>query len=292
MTFGEKLKGIRKEAGMSQELLAEKLGVSRQAVTKWETDKGIPDIENVIVISNLFGISLDELLSDEKESSNHRRYLYESKTEYDIDGVKKFDIKLGGASNLLVKGTDSEKIEVLLGSNEIETVKEDFKVKIDDIKKRIDVEVNRKNNMTEAKAKEGLAIEILLPNKYLDHVEIQSNCHEVDFTNITCEGIEFNGKVSKCNVDSVEGNIELDSNLDMEIELESLQGAFELNQVSSTSKIKVPSDYDFNVNIGGIKTSISYQQNGMEVQDFSTSESQNTIGFNGINSELIISRED
>ena len=47
MTFAEKLKSIRKQAGMSQEKLAEKLGVSRQAVTKWETDAGIPDIENI-----------------------------------------------------------------------------------------------------------------------------------------------------------------------------------------------------------------------------------------------------
>ena len=51
MTFAEKLKSIRKQIGMSQELLAEKIGVSRQAVTKWETGAGIPDIENMISIS-------------------------------------------------------------------------------------------------------------------------------------------------------------------------------------------------------------------------------------------------
>ena len=51
MTFAEKLKSIRKQTGMSQEQLAEKLGVSRQAVTKWETDAGIPDIENIMAIS-------------------------------------------------------------------------------------------------------------------------------------------------------------------------------------------------------------------------------------------------
>ena len=66
MTFAEKLKSIRKQAGMSQEQLAEKLGVSRQAVTKWETDAGIPDIENMMAISALFDISIDELLSNEK----------------------------------------------------------------------------------------------------------------------------------------------------------------------------------------------------------------------------------
>ena len=66
MTFAEKLKSIRKQVGMSQELLAEKIGVSRQAVTKWETGAGIPDIENIIAISNLFNISIDELFCNEK----------------------------------------------------------------------------------------------------------------------------------------------------------------------------------------------------------------------------------
>ena len=54
MTLAEKLKSIRKQAGMSQEQLAERLGVSRQAVTKWETDAGIPDVENVMALSALF----------------------------------------------------------------------------------------------------------------------------------------------------------------------------------------------------------------------------------------------
>ncbi len=57
---------------MSQERLAEKLGVSRQAVTKWETDTGIPDIENMMAISALFDISVDELLSNEKGRKSQR----------------------------------------------------------------------------------------------------------------------------------------------------------------------------------------------------------------------------
>lgn len=72
MTFAEKLKSIRKQAGMSQEQLAEKLSVSRQAVTKWETDAGIPDIENIMAISALFDISIDELLSNERGAKNRR----------------------------------------------------------------------------------------------------------------------------------------------------------------------------------------------------------------------------
>lgn len=66
---------------MSQEQLADKLGVSRQAITKWETNIGIPDIENLIAISKLFNMTIDELLFEEQKQTNH---LYESITEYDI----------------------------------------------------------------------------------------------------------------------------------------------------------------------------------------------------------------
>lgn len=62
MSLGEKIKDCRKKAGLSQEQLAEKLNVSRQAITKWETDKGIPDISNLVAICDEFGLSLDELI--------------------------------------------------------------------------------------------------------------------------------------------------------------------------------------------------------------------------------------
>jgi len=66
MTFSEKLKEARKNSGLSQEQLAEKLCVSRQAVTKWETGKGLPDVENIKAISSLLNVSIDYLLSDEE----------------------------------------------------------------------------------------------------------------------------------------------------------------------------------------------------------------------------------
>ena len=51
MTFGEKLRNARKEAGFSQEQLAENLSVSRSAVAKWETDNGMPDVGNLKAIA-------------------------------------------------------------------------------------------------------------------------------------------------------------------------------------------------------------------------------------------------
>lgn len=69
MTFGEKLKEARKNAGLSQEQLAEKMNVSRSAIAKWETDKGMPDINNLKVMSQLLEVSIDYLLDDDEKIS-------------------------------------------------------------------------------------------------------------------------------------------------------------------------------------------------------------------------------
>lgn len=68
MTFGEKIQKLRKEAGLSQEEFAEQLGVSRQAVSKWERDNGYPETEKIVRMSKMFNVSLDYLLNDEEKS--------------------------------------------------------------------------------------------------------------------------------------------------------------------------------------------------------------------------------
>ena len=69
MTFGEKLRNARKEAGYSQEQLAEKLSVSRSAIAKWETDKGMPDVNNLKIMAQQLNVSVDYLLDDEEKLS-------------------------------------------------------------------------------------------------------------------------------------------------------------------------------------------------------------------------------
>lgn len=66
-TFGEKLKSARTDAGLTQEQLAVKLMVSRQAITKWEAGKGMPDIENLKALSQLLGVSIDYLLDNKEQ---------------------------------------------------------------------------------------------------------------------------------------------------------------------------------------------------------------------------------
>ncbi|MGN1345614.1 MAG: helix-turn-helix domain-containing protein [Eubacteriales bacterium] len=67
MNIYEKILYCRKKAGISQETFAEKLGVSRQAISKWECGTAAPDLDNLLAISKLFGVTTDWLLDDAQE---------------------------------------------------------------------------------------------------------------------------------------------------------------------------------------------------------------------------------
>ena len=67
MILADKIIALRKKAGWSQEELAEKLGVTRQSVSKWEGAQSIPDMEKILTLSRIFGVSTDTLLKDEMD---------------------------------------------------------------------------------------------------------------------------------------------------------------------------------------------------------------------------------
>ena len=67
MILADKIINLRKKNGMSQEDLAGKLNVSRQSVSKWESAQSIPDLDKIIQMSSIFGVSTDFLLKDEIE---------------------------------------------------------------------------------------------------------------------------------------------------------------------------------------------------------------------------------
>ena len=70
MTTGEKIALQRRKAGFSQEALAGQLGISRQAISRWETNESLPDTEKIIRLSRLFGVSTDYLLLDDTEDGS------------------------------------------------------------------------------------------------------------------------------------------------------------------------------------------------------------------------------
>ncbi|MCH1627136.1 DUF5680 domain-containing protein [Ferdinandcohnia quinoae] len=89
MNLSSKIQVLRKKNGFSQEELAEKLGVSRQAVGKWECNQTLPDIDNLIRLSAIFNITIDRLVKDDDQCNK----LIEEKGRHDIDILIDFLIK-------------------------------------------------------------------------------------------------------------------------------------------------------------------------------------------------------
>ena len=79
MTLGDKIYQLRKERGLSQEALAEQLGATRQAVSKWETNQGFPETEKLLRLSSILGVSTDFLLKDEQTARSAEAGYYVSR---------------------------------------------------------------------------------------------------------------------------------------------------------------------------------------------------------------------
>ncbi|MGM9946923.1 helix-turn-helix domain-containing protein [Floccifex sp.] len=284
MTFAENLKKLRKQNHFSQEQLATKLNVSRQAITKWETGAGFPDIENLISISSAFNISIDELIGNLKEDIS-KDFLYESVTEYDIDQVKRLDMKLGGAKQCVLSGYQGEKIRVRLTSDSYSTLQNDFKVKIDDIRNRIDVDMNLKNSACESISKEEIYIFIEIPVSYIQHIECDIHANEVIIQSLDCSNLELDIKSSHVLLKEVTGNVEINCNLDMEVLCPSFKGDLSFNQLSSTSKLYIPENLKFSTHTKGIGNHILFENNALQ-QNLENCET--VIELNGLKSELMI----
>lgn len=93
MILADKIIRMRKKCGWSQEELADKLDVSRQAVSKWESGNSIPDMEKIVNMSNLFGVSTDFLLKDELE--------LETPSEVDEPGYNNRSVSLDEANGFM-----------------------------------------------------------------------------------------------------------------------------------------------------------------------------------------------
>ena len=102
MVFGEKLKNERKIKGWSQEELAEKLYVSRQSISKWENGQNYPSIETIIKVSDLFGVTIDEMLRSDEQLT--KKVINDGK-QLAYPGLKfAFDVAfLFGAALLVIK---------------------------------------------------------------------------------------------------------------------------------------------------------------------------------------------
>lgn len=283
-----RIRELRKQAKLSQEMMAEKIGVSRQAITKWETGLGVPDIENLVAIADLFKLSLDELMGrDIEHETLAKDYLYESVTEYDIDGKKNFDISFMGANKLKLYAYEGEKVKVILLSDTISDIQNELKTKIDDIKWKIDIDIKRVGNLSETVAKNELTIKILIPQLYMGEVDLNGNTNILELKNLELDNIEFSGKAKEITLENIKSHIEIDTNEDAKLYVKNVEGALDINQLSATSKLYIASTDEFGFVTKGVLNKVLCKQDMLNIKEVSE-EPKLVIELNGIKSELSI----
>lgn len=283
-----RIRELRKQAKLSQEMMAEKIGVSRQAITKWETGLGVPDIENLVAIADLFKLSLDELMGrDIEHETLAKDYLYESVTEYDIDGKKDFDISFMGANKLKLYAYEGEKVKVILLSDTIADIQNELKTKIDDIKRKIDIDIKRVGNLSETVAKNELTIKILIPQLYIGEVDLNGNTNMLELKNLELDNVEFSGKAKEIALENIKSHIEIDTNEDAKLYVKNVEGALDINQLSATSKLYIASTDEFGFVTKGVLNKVLCKQDMLNIKEVSE-EPKLVIELNGIKSELSI----
>ncbi|HFK1683818.1 TPA: helix-turn-helix domain-containing protein [Bacillus tropicus] len=113
MSLGEQLKKLRESKGFSQEDVAKKIGVTRQAVYKWGNDKSYPDIDNLILLSEMYNVTLDELI---KGNQDFKKKIHSDAEDEDFEKGNEFGFYIGCGLLILSAFVDYEGMqEILLG---------------------------------------------------------------------------------------------------------------------------------------------------------------------------------
>ena len=291
MDFGDKLKQYRLNEGLSQEQLAERIGVSRQAITKWETKRGLPDVENMIILAELFKLTLDELVLEEVKKQEEKPAVYESETVYDIDTQKHFDINLGSARKITLKTGIDEKIHILLSSETLSDLGSLFKVKLDEKKNKLDVELINKKGVSRFEAQESVDITLLLPEKFTEHTEVSAGVKELCLEDLRLSRLEYDGDAEKVYIRDTEGSLELTSKTDYEIFVTGNCTKLDINQFKAKAVVHLESADNYKILNKGRKCNVITRKNGEIAEPFENKTAKNTISISGIFSELIVEAE-
>ncbi|HDX9628056.1 TPA: helix-turn-helix transcriptional regulator [Bacillus cereus] len=111
MSLGQQLKRLRESKGFSQEDVAKKIGVTRQAVYKWEHDKSCPDIDNLILLSEMYNVMLDELI---KGNQSFKEKIHIDEEDEDFEKENEFGFYIGCGLLIMSAFIDYERIQVVV----------------------------------------------------------------------------------------------------------------------------------------------------------------------------------
>ncbi|MGD6892221.1 helix-turn-helix domain-containing protein [Bacillus mobilis] len=113
MSLGQQLKRLRESKGFSQEDVAKMIGVTRQAVYKWENDKSYPDIDNLILLSEMYNVTLDELI---KGNQSFKEKIHIDEEDEEFEKENEFGFYIGCGLLIMSAFVDYEGMqEILLG---------------------------------------------------------------------------------------------------------------------------------------------------------------------------------
>lgn len=288
MNFSEKLKEIRKNEGLSQEQLAEKIGVSRQAITKWETGKGLPDIENMVIIAEIFKTTLDELLRNSAVKQKQEMPVYTSETIYDIDCEKHFDVNIGSAAAIILSSGTDEKLHIKLSSETLENLDTMFKIKLDEKKNKLDVNCLNKNKLSRYEAEDSLTVTITLPDKYSDHCEIEASVKLLMINGLHLRRLEYDGDAEQVLISNSSGSLEFTAKTDYDITIDKITGTLDINQWKAKAIVHLPEENIVNVINKGRKCDVYYMKEDTVVEYENFADDENELSVSGIFSELIV----
>ena len=288
MNFSEKLKEIRKNEGLSQEQLAGKIGVSRQAITKWETGKGLPDVENMVIIAEIFKTTLDDLLNDSNARQKQDTPVYTSETIYDIDCEKHFDVNIGAAATIILSSEADEKLHIKLSSETFENLGTMFKIKLDEKKNKLDVNCLNKNKLSRYEMEDSLTVEIVLPKKYSDHCEIAASVKILVIKDLHLRRLEYDGDAEQVLISDSSGSLEFTAKTDYDITIDKITGTLDINQWKAKTIVHLPEDNIVNVINKGRKCDVYYKKEDTVIEYENWADSENELSVSGILSELIV----
>jgi transcriptional regulator with XRE-family HTH domain len=150
MSFGEKLQQYRKNGSLSQEQLAEKLNVSRQAVSKWESGQGYPEMEKVLQLCDLLKVDLDYLLRD-KSADNFKSTACEDSISTEFEGCHSiYKSFVGKWAKIFLKDKEFQglyQVAVIAVNNSYIVFEDNSKrgvLKISDIKSMSDADISKR----------------------------------------------------------------------------------------------------------------------------------------------------
>ncbi|MEE1282676.1 MAG: helix-turn-helix domain-containing protein [Acutalibacteraceae bacterium] len=291
MDFGDKLKQYRLNEGLSQEQLAERIGVSRQAITKWETKRGLPDVENMIILAEIFKLTLDELVLEEVKKQEEKPVVFESETVYDIDTQKHFDVNIGGARRITLKTGADEKIHIRLSSETLSEISSLFKVKLDEKKNKLDVDLLNKKGVSRFEAQESVDVILLLPEKFTEHTEVSASVKELFIEDLRLSRLEYDGDAEKIYIRDTEGSIELTAKTDYEIFISGNCTQLDVNQFKAKTVVHLEDVESYKILNNGRKCNVITRKNGDLIELAENENAQNAISTSGIFSELIVEME-